>query len=166
MNLPPAWSQVLDFFGTPGKEDREHAMRSLARLRIRELADRPIHRVSGGECQLALIARALATEAGHLLMDEPTANLDFGNQSRVLEEVARLSEAGIAVLLCSHDPDHAFHVADRVLLLGAGRVLGQGPTADILVADTLSRLYGVRVHVTEVETPGGPRRICVPALRA
>jgi len=122
--------------------------------------------VSGGERQLALIARALATEARALVMDEPTANLDFGNQARVLEEVARLRDAGISILLCTHDPDHAFLVADSVLLLARGQALAQGPADEILGSENLSRLYGIRVHVAEVDAPGGKRRICVPARAA
>jgi iron complex transport system ATP-binding protein len=148
----------------PAPRDREAALAALERLGIAALADRPMGAASGGERQLALIARALASEATTLVMDEPTAGLDFGNQSRLLAEIGRLRDAGIAVLLCSHDPDHAFHVADRSLLLDRGRVLAQGETAEILSAQNLARLYGVALHVTEVDTPGGRRRICVPAV--
>jgi iron complex transport system ATP-binding protein len=156
----------LGAFAPPGRKDRDIALGALERLGIGGLAQRALATVSGGERQLALIARALASEALILVMDEPTAGLDFGNQSRVLEEIARLRASGIAVLLCSHDPDHAFLVADRVLLLEAGRVLAQGDTAQVLVAENLSRLYGVTVHVTDVETPEGRRRVCIPALAA
>ncbi len=134
------------------------------RLGIANLAARPVSEVSGGERQLALIARALASEAQALVMDEPTANLDFGNQSRVLSEIARLKASGIAVLLCTHDPDHAFLVADRALLLGEGRSIAIGTVADVLTNANLSRLYGIDVRVAQVEGPSGPRRVCVPSL--
>jgi iron complex transport system ATP-binding protein len=150
----------------PGAHDREIARACLDKLGIGALAARPIHGVSGGERQLALIARALATEARMLVLDEPTANLDFGNQTRVLEEVARLRGAGIGILLCTHDPDHAFRVADRALLLQEGKVLAQGDVGEILVAQNLTRLYGITVHVAEVETPDGRRRVCVPVPAA
>ena len=153
----------LGTFGRPGRRDREIARDALARMGIAALADRVLGEVSGGERQLALIARALATEARAIVMDEPTANLDFGNQARVLGEVARLREAGIAVLLCTHDPDHALQFADRALLLHHGQAQAQGSCAEILTAQNLSRLYGVTVHVTEVDTPAGRRRVCVPA---
>ncbi len=81
-------------FASPGAQDREIAADALERLGIARLADRPIHAVSGGERQLALIARALATQARYLVMDEPTANLDYGNQARVLDEVLRLEARG------------------------------------------------------------------------
>ena len=156
----------LGTFERPGKRDRDIARAALERMGIAALADRPASAVSGGERQLALIARALATEARALVMDEPTANLDFGNQARVPEEVARLRDAGISILLCTHDPDHAFLVADSVLLLARGQALAQGPADEILGSENLSRLYGVRVHVAEVDAPGGKRRICVPARAA
>ena len=153
-------------FERPGPRDRKAALEALDRLGLAALAHRPIHGVSGGERQLTLIARALATEARLLVLDEPTANLDFGNQSRVLAEIGRLRDAGIGILLCTHDPDHALIAADRALLLRNGQALAQGDAAEILVAQNLSRLYGVTVHVTEVETPDGVRRVCVPALAA
>ena len=153
----------LGAFSQPARHDRELALEALERLGIARLADRPIAAVSGGERQLALIARALAAGATALVMDEPTASLDFGNQARVLEEIVRLRDRGIAILICSHDPDHAFRVAGRVLLLDRGRVLAQGPSADTLVAENLSQLYGVSMHVAEIDTPDGRQRICIPA---
>src|SRR5205085_1157811 len=103
----------LSTFARPGKRDREISMAALERMGIAGLAGRPVNAVSGGERQLALIARALATEARAVIMDEPTANLDFANQARVLDEILRMRGAGIAVLLCTHDPDHALQLADR-----------------------------------------------------
>ena len=149
-------------FARPGKRDRDIAMASLERLGIAALAQRPVGEVSGGERQLAIIARALATEARVLVMDEPTANLDFANQSRVLGEVARLGAAGIAVLLCTHDPDHAFQVADRALLLRAGESIALDAVGMALTAENLTRLYGVAVDVVEAQTSAGPRRLAIP----
>jgi iron complex transport system ATP-binding protein len=145
-------------FGVPGARDREIARAGLARLGIEGLADRPIHGVSGGERQLALIARALATEASHLLMDEPTASLDFANQSLILDEVARLRAAGTAVLFTTHHPDHALRIADRVILLRGGIVLADGETLATLNSENLSALYGRPVDVAEAISPDGSRR--------
>jgi iron complex transport system ATP-binding protein len=156
----------LGAFSPPGRADREAAHAALARLGIADLAERPVATVSGGERQLALIARALATGAEALVLDEPTANLDFANQSRVLDELSRLRQAGIAILLCTHDPDHAFRVADRALLLARGQVLAQGPAADVLIGENLTRLYGIGIQVAEVEVPGGRRRVCLPVRAA
>lgn len=151
----------LGAFAAPRPRDRAIAREALARMGIGALAARPVTEVSGGERQLALIARALATEAPALVMDEPTANLDFGNQARVLAQVARLRAGGASILLTTHDPDHAFQVADRVLLLREGRAITLARTGEALTADNLTRLYDVPVHVANVETPAGTRRVCV-----
>jgi iron complex transport system ATP-binding protein len=151
----------LGAFAAPGERDHAAAAASLERMGIAALAARPVSGVSGGERQLALIARALASEAPALVMDEPTANLDFGNQARVLSQIAQLREAGVSILLCTHDPDHAFQVADRVLLLRGGCAITLAPTQEALTAQNLTRLYDVPVQVAEVETAGGVRRVCV-----
>ena len=152
----------LAAFAPPSRRDRERAMHALERLGIAALADRPIEAASGGERQLALIARALATEATHLLMDEPTANLDFGNQALILEELARLRASGAAVLFSTHHPDHALRIADRVVMLRGGTVLAAGPTSATLNSENLSALYGRPIDVLEVVSPDGiVRRTCV-----
>jgi iron complex transport system ATP-binding protein len=145
-------------FGVPGAHDHAEALRALERLGIASLADRPIHGVSGGERQLALIARALATEATHLLMDEPTANLDFANQALILDVVARLRASGAAVLFSTHHPDHALRIADRVVMLRGGAVLAAGATGATLNSENLSALYGRPIDVLEVVSPDGTRR--------
>jgi iron complex transport system ATP-binding protein len=145
-------------FASPGQRDHERARESLARLGIGHLEERPIHGVSGGERQLALIARALATEATHLLMDEPTANLDFGNQALILGEIARLKASGAAVLFSTHHPDHALRIADRVVMLKAGALMAAGPTAAIVTSDNLTELYGRPIEVAEAIAADGSRR--------
>ena len=149
-------------FAGPGQRDQERARASLERLGIAHLAERPIHGVSGGERQLALIARALATEAPHLLMDEPTANLDFGNQALILGEIARLKATGAAVVFSTHHPDHALRIADRVVMLRAGAVMAAGPTASIVTSERLTELYGRPIEVAEaIAADGSRRRTCI-----
>jgi iron complex transport system ATP-binding protein len=150
-------------FARPGARDLERANDALARLGLTALAERPIHRVSGGERQLALIARALATEATYVIMDEPAANLDFGNQALVLEEIARLRQAGVAVVFSTHHPDHALRIADRVAMIRGGAMMAAGPTDDVVNSENLSALYGRAVEVALVASgEGTPRRVCVP----
>jgi iron complex transport system ATP-binding protein len=149
-------------FSSPSPRDVAVAEKSLASLGIGHLADQPVTEVSGGERQLALVARALAQEPKLLVLDEPTASLDFGNQVRVLERIGALAASGIAILFSSHEPDHAFLCAQRALLLGEGRVLEVGAPREVIRADTLQRLYGVSVQVLPL--PGG-LHTCLPSIR-
>ena len=148
-------------FAAPAKADRAVVERVLDSLEIAHLAERPVTQISGGERQLALVARALAQEPKLLVMDEPTASLDFGNQVRILDRIRNLSEKGISILFSSHQPDHAFLAARRVLLLAEGRALAIGAPQEVIRADTLERLYGVSVQVLPL--PGGGHT-CLPAI--
>ena len=151
----------LGIFSSPSKKDFDVADRALASLGMAQLAERPITEVSGGERQLALVARALAQEPRLLVLDEPTASLDFGNQVRVLERIAALARTGISILFSSHDPDHAFLCAQRALLLAEGRALEIGAPREVIRADTLQRLYGVSVQVLPL---AGGGHTCLPAI--
>ena len=93
----------------------------LERFGIAHLAERPYTMISGGERQLALLARALAQEPQFVVLDEPTASLDFGNQGKVMREIRALGGSGHGVLFTTHDPNHAMRAADRACLLRAGR---------------------------------------------
>jgi iron complex transport system ATP-binding protein len=140
----------LGLFATPSRHDRQKALEALTTLGIVDLAEKEYTRISGGQRQLALIARALAQDAPAIIMDEPTASLDFGNQVKVLSEVKRLASNTLAVVLSTHNPDHAFSVADRVALLDGGRLIAQGSPAAVLTADRLRAVYGVRVVVEQL----------------
>ena len=134
-------------------------------MRLAHLADSVYTRISGGERQLTLVARALAQEAQIVVMDEPTANLDFGNQVRVLQHVQDLARSGIGVLLSTHDPDQAFVCADRVAMLHGGRLARLGAPDDVVTAESLKEIYGVEVEVALVSAlDGSMRRVCIPAL--
>jgi len=152
-------------FATPSSSDRAVSADMLALLGIGHLAARPYTAISGGERQLTLIARALAQQPAVLVMDEPTASLDFGNQVRVLDEIARLAGRGIAVMFSTHDPDHAFLCADRVALLHHGSVAQLGVPAEVITRESLREVYGVDVTVTDVVREGGRvSRVCLPTL--
>lgn len=109
-----------------------------------------------------MIARALAQDAPTLVMDEPTASLDFGNQARVLARIVDLARAGgHAVILSTHDPDQAFALNARVILMHDGAILADGPPDAVLTPARLSRVYGVPVAVERTETG---RAVCAPSL--
>jgi ABC-type cobalamin/Fe3+-siderophores transport system ATPase subunit len=143
----------LGLFAAPGAKDLAAADAALAELNIAHLADKPFTHISGGERQLVLIARALAQESPLLVMDEPTASLDFGNQALMLNEILRLRASGRSVLFCSHDPDHALRCADRALLLHQGNVLALGAPREVVTAANLQVLYGVEVQLIERARP-------------
>lgn len=130
-------------FSSPSARDREIAARCLAALGVAHLEQRRFTEISGGERQLALIARALAQEPKLLVMDEPTASLDFGNQLRVLDHIERLGEHGMAVLMSTHQPEHALRVADRIALLAPGGLAAIGAAAEVATPAALAALYGV-----------------------
>ena len=155
----------LPFLAAPGRGDRDAAEAALARLGIAHLAERPVTELSGGERQLVLLARALAQEAAGLVLDEPTASLDFGNQALVLRQVRRLAARdGLAVLMTTHHPDHAFLVADEAAVLHRGALRGPASPEALLTARTLEETYGVVTAVAEIATPAGSRWVCAPVL--
>jgi iron complex transport system ATP-binding protein len=150
----------VSLFASPGPADRDAADRAIAALGIQDLAGRVVTELSGGERQLAMIARALAQGARALVLDEPTASLDFGNQVRVLREIRRLAAEGYAVVFATHDPGQAFLAASRVLLLAHGGALRQGAPQEVITPENLRTVYGVEVRVAAV----GDARVCLPAL--
>ena len=141
-------------FSRPSAADHAVAARALDRFGIAHLRDRPYTMISGGERQLALLARALAQEPQFVVLDEPTASLDFGNQGRVLREIRALAASGHGVLFTTHDPNHAMRAADRAYLLRAGALVGEGAVQTILARDQLEALYGAPVQRV-VDRDGG-----------
>jgi iron complex transport system ATP-binding protein len=149
----------LRLFDRPGRDDREAVHRALATLDIASLAARRVTELSGGERQLVMIARALAQQAPVLILDEPTANLDFGHRTRVLAELDRLRDTGMTIVFATHEPEHALAHADRALLIADGRPLALDVPERALTAANIERLYATRVRLVHVE---GRRYACVP----
>ena len=152
----------LPTFARPGAADRAAASEALERLGIASLAGRPVTELSGGERQLVLVARALAQEAPVLVLDEPTASLDFGNRARVLREIDRLRAAGMTIMFSTHEPDHALAHADRALLLADGKPLALDTVARALTAANIERLYKTAVRLIPLD---GRRYTCVATER-
>jgi iron complex transport system ATP-binding protein len=155
----------LGVFATPSRRDREVADDAIARMGLAPLAESEYTRISGGERQLALVARALAQEGRIVIMDEPTASLDFGNQVRVLEQVRALAASGIGIVMSTHDPDQVFLCADRVALFHRGTLLCADTPERAVTADHLRLVYGVDVRIeTIADETGRARRVCMPKL--
>lgn len=150
------------FFSRYGKADRLIADEALEKLGIAHLADRPYTEISGGERQLALIARAMAQGARVFIMDEPTNGLDYGNQVRLLERLKALSGEGYTFVFSTHHPDHALTVADRVVMMRKGVITHDGVVGDTVTQASLLDLYNVDVRMYPVEEGVC---VCVPAVR-
>ena len=151
----------LGLFETPQKRQREAVASTLEMLGIAHLAECGFRELSGGEQQLVLLARALVQDAKILIMDEPTANLDFGNQCRVMDSVTRLSQKGYTVLFSTHHPEQATLYATRVLALREGTILIDG-VPELLTEEKLSLLYGMPVTLHYVEHGGRRIAVCLP----
>ena len=136
-----------NLFSRPSGRDREAAGRALERLGIAHLAPRPYTMISGGERQLVLLARALAQDPKFIVLDEPTASLDFGNQGKLMNEIRALAASGHGVLFTTHDPNHALRAADRAYLLREGARVAVGNVRDILTQPNLEALYRAPVRV-------------------
>lgn len=123
-------------------EDYEKVDYTLEQMGISELANRPYTRLSGGQRQLTLIARALVQEAPLMLLDEPTSALDFNNQITVWRALQHIANSGVTVMVCCHDPNHILWFCDTVLILKEGRVLAQTTPEQVSQKGLLSELYG------------------------
>jgi len=134
----------------PGSEDRKLAREALSIAGITSLEKRSVPSLSGGERQLATVARALAQQTEILLLDEPTSHLDLANARRILSVMRSLKKAGKTVVFTTHDPNAAAAAADFVILLRGGKVISCGAATDELNAPNLSTTYGVDVEVMTV----------------
>ncbi|PKM78253.1 MAG: iron ABC transporter ATP-binding protein [Firmicutes bacterium HGW-Firmicutes-15] len=152
----------LGSFSSPSRDDVKIAEESLERLGISFLKYMTYTEISGGERQMVIIARALTQRPQILILDEPTSNLDYGNQVRVLLQIKKLSEEGIGVVMTSHFPNHAFLCSSKVALLNKnGFEIG---TADDIITETNMReTYGINVRITRLaDNHGVDIKSCVP----
>jgi len=141
----------LGWMAAPGTVDRAIAAAALDRLGIGHLAARAYPELSGGERQMVLIARALAQQPRVMVLDEPTAHLDFANQAQVLDLIRTLAGQGLGILITTHDPGHAFRIGASALLLQKDLSAAFGPTRTVLTAASLSAAYGRRITLAELD---------------
>ena len=154
----------LGTFEFEGPLDHQVAKEALDATSTWHLADRPFSALSGGEKQRVVIASALAQAADILLLDEPTASLDLGAQLDVAALLLKLHhERAVTIVMATHDLNFAASLCDTLVLMKGGRVLANGPTANVMTAGYVRELYGVDVDVLFDEearhlTVVGPRR--------
>lgn len=146
-------------FSKPSKEDYMIAEESLERMNILHLKDKAYTEISGGERQQVTIARALTQQPKLILLDEPTAHLDYGNQYRVVQMVKELAKEGYAVIMTTHNPDHAIILDGKVAILDKNGVLGVGHAADTLNKEMLSSLYNLDIKTVYDED--AKRNVCI-----
>ena len=150
-------------FSHVSSDDKRIVWDALCLLGIEKLAEQPYTRLSGGQQQLCLIARAVAQDAKVIIMDEPTANLDFGNQQMVLHRMKDLSDSGATLLMVTHDPHHALFCANKVVVVKDGQILKTGTPDNIITKETLEDIYHTPIDVKSVMTSENElRRVCIP----
>ena len=147
----------MRYFGSPGEREAELALHHLHFLGIAHLAEQPYTNISGGERQLVLLAAALTQQPELLILDEPTAHLDFGNAHRFLHLVQRLHAQGIGILMTTHFPDHALYLSAETLVLKDKTLWKHGTAAEVIDEAGMSALYGLPVHIAQI----GTRTVCV-----
>lgn len=137
----------LNIFSSPKKEDILKIEKIMDYLDIRYLENKIYTEISGGERQLCLIARAMAQESKILIMDEPTSNLDFGNQIKVIKIIKKLSDKGISVIVISHFPNHAFLCEGKVAIMKKSDEFIIGNALEIITNESMKNLYGIDIIV-------------------
>ena len=157
----------LKLGSSPTPKDRQICREAMESLGILHLEGKSFNNLSGGERQLVLVARAMAQQARILIMDEPTANLDYSNQVRILRIINQLAEQGYSILMTTHFPDHAFLASNRVILMRDGLIMADGTPEDIVTSENLSKLYQTRVCVTEATLyPDQDKaKVCIPIIK-
>ncbi|MFK4825510.1 ABC transporter ATP-binding protein [Paenochrobactrum sp. BZR 588] len=152
----------LSLTAKPSLSEMNEAIQLLTHFNMAHLADKAYTEISGGERQIVLIARALMQKAQILVMDEPTASLDYGNQLRILQLIKELSQSGISVILSTHNPDHAFICADNVALLHQGTLIATGTPLAVITPENLKKIYQIDVTIGRLH--GSPYPLCAPVL--
>lgn len=133
----------------PGEADYTIVEHVLAQVGLYGMRTKSVLSMSGGEKQMAMIARALSQQPELLLLDEPTAHLDIGNKARLVRLIRDFAARGLTVMFTTHEPEFAAAAATHLVLMRAGQVLETGSLESVLTTTNLSHLYGKSVEVLE-----------------
>lgn len=143
-------SAHIGTFKQPQKEDIQIAMNAMEEIGILHLKDKLCTKMSGGELQMVLIARALTVFPEMLVLDEPESNLDFKNQLIILDTIKKLSrERNISAIVNTHYPAHALQLSDKALMLNRDGTSFYGEAGQVINEHNMKTVFGVNVHVNE-----------------
>nr|WP_207736017.1 ABC transporter ATP-binding protein [Eubacterium sp. 1001713B170207_170306_E7] len=149
-------------FGSPTQEDKAIVKKLIDKIGITHLSERPYTQLSGGELQMVMLARSLAQEAPLILMDEPTAHLDYYNELLFLETIASLVRDGQqTIFMATHSPNQAFYLENRgvpvrVGLMCGGKLVETGPPAKTLTPGNLGQVYSIEARILD---SGGTKQV-------
>jgi iron complex transport system ATP-binding protein len=145
-------ASYIGVFSSPGKKDYEKAEEALKTVGIEHLKNILYTKISGGERQLTLIARAIAQEAPVMLLDEPTSHLDFRNQINILKKIKEIANMrGITVVMTLHDPNLAGLFSDKVVVINSGSKVAEGLPKDIITEELIKRVYDIEVKKADID---------------
>lgn len=145
-------SAHIGTFKQPGKEDINIALKAMDDIGILHLKDKLCTRMSGGELQMVLIARALTVSPAMLVLDEPESNLDFKNQLIILDTIKKLSrERNISAIVNTHYPAHALQLSDKALMLNRDGSSFYGEAGDVINEQNMKKSFGVNVYVDKLK---------------
>lgn len=153
----------IGYIASPGKKDRIIAMDNLCFLGIESLANKIYTKISGGERQLVMMAAALTQQPQILLLDEPTAHLDFGNQFRFLQVVKTLKQKGVGIIMTSHCPDHALEVADYTAVIKNRNFLHFGKPDAVVTQENMEELYNIPIKILKIA--GKEKASCIAGVK-
>ncbi len=137
----------LNYFEFPGKKHLDFSKECLNRVGIEHLHDKNYTKISGGERQLVLIARALAQNAKIIIMDEPTSNLDYANQIKVLLQIKKMADNGYIIIQAIHNPNQVLMFFNKVLAIKGGKIIADGEPSSVINEALIEELYGVKVYM-------------------
>ena len=157
-----AKASSLPLFSSPKKQEETEADEILSTFGIRHLKNRNMESLSGGEKQLVLIARALLQNAAFIILDEPTSNLDYGNQIMVLEKLKELNTKGIGIVYSTHNPELALTYSSRILTLNDGKISKYESPEELTKTNKLEELYGRKLFIKKIFTGENERYVCAP----
>lgn len=140
----------VELLKQPSKEDLEAVEEVIKFLQIEKLKGKTVDKISGGELQMVLIARALVSNPKVLILDEPESNLDWYNQLTILGVIEKMSSEGITCIFNTHYPEHALRLANKTLMLKNGEMIGFGDSFELITTENLRKLYSVETHIDNI----------------